>query len=470
MKKEHRQKEHGRKTSLPLRGLGGFLLLLLPLWGLGGFCASAQNPIILDQFTADPSARVFEGRVYLYPSHDIPSPVERLKEWFCMADYHVFSSENLCDWTDHGVILTQETVPWVNPEGYSLWAPDCIERNGNYYFYFPAPVRDTLVGRGMMVGVAVAGKPYGPFVPQPEPIKGTYGIDPCVFIDRDGQAYIYWAGFGGLMGAKLHDNMLELASEPVVIGELPAPDKGLKEGPFVFERGGKYYFTFPWVENTTESLVYAMGGNPLGPFEMKGTIMDESPAGCWTNHHSIIEYHGQWYLFYHHNDLSPHFDKNRSARIDSLHFHADGTIQKVIPTLRGVGVTEAGKNIHLDRYSRLSGTGAAAGFLNPENTFEGWKTILSEAGAYVQYNTVDFGKGTFAAVTARIASATGGALLVRLDSANGKVIAAIPIPPSEQWTEISAPLSEAPAGIHHLFVSQEGNGTIEIDYIRFENN
>jgi hypothetical protein len=429
---------------------------------------SAQNPIIRNQFTADPTARVFEGKVYVYPSHDIPSPVEHLKEWFCMADYHVFSSENLTEWTDHGVIVSQDKVPWVNPEGYSLWAPDCIYRNGKYYFYFPAPVKDTLVGRGMMIGVAVSDKPYGDFVPQAEPIKGTYGIDPCTFIDKDGQAYIYWAGFGGLLGAKLKDNMTELASEPVAIGNLPAPDKGLKEGPFVFEREGRYYFTFPWVENKTESLVYAMGDSPLGTFEMAGTIMDESPSGCWTNHHSIIEYKGQWYLFYHHNDLSPAFDKNRSTRIDSLRFNADGTIQKVIPTLRGVGITDAEKNIQLDRYSRLSETGAAIDFINAANTFDGWKTILSENGAYVQYNKVNFGNKKFGKVKALITSVGGGKLSVRLGGDKGTVVAEIDIPQSEQWTEISVPLSEIPTGIQDLFVSQKGAGNIEIDYISFE--
>lgn len=425
----------------------------------------AQNPFISGQFTADPTARVFEGRMYVYPSHDIPSPIERLKTWFCMADYHVFSSENLTDWTDHGVIVSQDNVPWVNTDSYSMWAPDCVYRNGKYYFYFPAMVRDTLVGRGMMVGVAVADKPYGPFAPQPEPIKGVHGIDPCTLIDGDGQAYIYWAGFGNLMAAKLKDNMLELASEPVVVQALPT--KGLKEGPFVFERNGKYYFTFPWVQDTTESLVYAMGDNPLGPFEMEGVIMDQSPTGCWTNHHSIVEYRGQWYLFYHHNDFSPKFDKNRSIRVDSLTFNPDGTIQKVIPTLRGVGLTAAQSEVHLDRYSHLSGTGASIAFLDTANTFKGWKTILNKNGAYVQYNRVDFGSNALKTVKVKATSPTGAKLLVRAGGQAGAVIAEVKIPKGTQWGEISASLKNAPTGVHDLFVSLEGNGSVEIDWIKF---
>ena len=148
--------------------------------------------------------------------------------------------------------------------------------------------------------------------------------------------------------------MTELASEPKLVEGLP---EGFKEGPFAFERNGKYYFTFPWVreKDGTETLAYAMADHPMGPFTFKGIIMDESPTKCWTNHHSIVEYQEQWYLFYHHNDYSPKFDKNRSVRIDSLNFNPDGTIQKVIPTLRGVGLTNARSRIQIDRYSALQG-------------------------------------------------------------------------------------------------------------------
>lgn len=302
--------------------------------------ATAQNPVIRNQFTADPSARVFGDKVYLYPSHDIVvRPGHGRPGWFCMEDYHVLSSPNLTDWTDHGVIVSHDKVPWGNPAGYSMWAPDCIFRNGKYYFYFPDATKDTSYGRGFAIGVAVSDKPYGPFKLQPSPIKNVHGIDPNVFIDKDGQAYLYWAQ-GNIYGAKLQENMFDLASQSKVLGVLP--EKGLKEGPYLFERNGIYYLTYPHVEHKTERLEYATSDNPLGPFKFSGVIMDESPE-CWTNHQSVIEFKNQWYLFYHHNDLSPNFDKNRSARIDSLFFNAHGIIKKVIPTLRGVGVTDATK-------------------------------------------------------------------------------------------------------------------------------
>ncbi|WP_300698585.1 family 43 glycosylhydrolase [uncultured Bacteroides sp.] len=437
------------------------LILLTAFWAITG-ALQAQNPIIRDQFTADPTARVFEGKLYVYPSHDIPSPIDRLKEWFCMADYHVFSSENLTDWTDHGVILSQENVPWVAPESYSMWAPDCVYKNGKYYFYFPSTPKGEGM-RGFNIGVAVADKPYGPFTPQASPIKGVMGIDPCVLVDKDGQAYIYWSG-RGMSVAKLKENMLELATEPVQIAGLP---EGFKEGPFAFERNGKYYFTFPWVKDKTETLAYAMGDSPMGPFEFKGIIMDESPVGCWTNHHSLVEYKGQWYLFYHHNDYSPEFDKNRSIRADSLFFNPDGTIQKVIPTLRGVGLTDGRKEIQLDRYSRLSDKGAAIDYLNQANKFEGWKTLLSTDGAWVQYNRVDFGSQAPRKVKARVLSASGGTLQIRIDGADGTVIAEVKVPKGNQWMEIEAPVRSGKSGIHDLYVSLKGNNEVAIDWLSF---
>jgi hypothetical protein len=433
---------------------------------LGGGVAQAQNPIITNQFTADPTARAFNGRVYVYPSHDIrATPGHGRAGWFVMEDYHVFSSANLTDWTDHGVIVTQNKVPWVKPDSYSMWAPDCIERHGKYYFYFPTTPRDTAVSKGFTVGVAVADQPTGPFVPQPLPIKGVRGIDPNVFIDKDGQAYLYWSQ-GNIYGAKLKENMLELASEPKTLGELPT--KGLKEGPFLFERKGIYYLTYPHVENKTERLEYATSTSPLGPFTVKGVIMDESPTGCWTNHHSLLELKNQWYLFYHHNDLSPAFDKNRSVRIDSLSFEPDGAIRKVVPTLRGVGLTDARQKIQLDRYSRLSASGANVAFLDTANKFQGWKTVFANNQGWVQYNGVAFGKQALKTVTLRTKAPAGATVQLRADGATGPVLAQVTVPKGSQWQEVKAPVSAFRPGTHALVVGAKTNTPVEIDWVRFE--
>jgi hypothetical protein len=425
----------------------------------------AQNPIILDQFTADPAARVFGNSVYLYPSHDILAKEGHGRAgWFCMEDYHVFSSENLTDWTDYGVIVSQNKVKWVDSTTYSLWAPDCILKNKKYYFFFPAEAKDTSYGRGFSIGVSISEKPVGPFASQSSPIKNVHGIDPNIFIDKDGQTYLYWA-MGKIYVAKLKDYMTELASEPKVIAGLP--DKGLKEGPYLFERNGIYYFTYPHVQNTVERLEYAIADNPMGPFEFKGLIMDESPTGCWTNQQSIINFRNQWYLFYHQNDLSPKFDKNRSVRIDSLSFNADGTIRKVIPTLRGVGLTAASKLIQIDRYSRMSNKGVYIAFIDSLNTFRGWKTVFTAKNAWIQYNSVDFRKGSYKTVIIRSFSNDGGDLILCLDNEDGPVVAKANIPKGTEWNESRVALSKISPGIHNIILKQVHGGDIEVDWVRF---
>lgn len=417
----------------------------------------AQNPLILDQFTADPTARVFEGKMYVYPSHDIPaSPGRGRAGWFVMEDYHVFSSENLTDWTDHGVILNQMDVPWLERKAFDMWAPDCVFKNGKYYFYFPA---------GGTIGVAISDKPYGPFKPEAKAIQGVRGIDPCVLIDQDGNAYLYYS-MNRIFVAKLKDNMLELDSQPQVIANLPT--QGLLEGPFVFQRNGITYLTYPHVQNKTERLEYAIGNNPMGPFEPKGVIMDESPSGCWTNHHSIVEYKGQWYLFYHDKDLSPAFDKNRSIRADYLSFNDDGTIQKVTPTLRGVGITKALSEIQIDRYSAISEEGVSIAFLNDDNKHEGWKTIMTARDAWVRYNKVDFGDKKLSSVKIKALSPTGGAVAIRIDRTDGPTLARVEVAQNADWSVVSAPLSETPSGIHDLVVTLTDAKNVEIDWIQFQ--
>jgi hypothetical protein len=438
------------------------LVIAMTVLSLNGLLA--QNPIIRDQFSADPTARVFNGRVYLFPSHDIPAPKEMArKDWFCMEDYHVFSSANLTDWTDHGVIVTQSKVPWVDASTFSMWAPDCFERNGKYYFYFPANAKGS-AGRGFGVGVAISDQPSGPYVPQPEPIKNVRGIDPCVFIDKDGQAYIYYSQ-GRIFAAKLKENMLELASEPMVIGNLPT--QGLVEGPYLFERNGIYYMTYPHVQNKIERLEYAISNNPLGPYKVTGVIMDESPTGCWTNHHSLVQFKNQWYLFYHNNDYSPKFDKNRSVRVDSLFFNADGTIKKVIPTLRGVGLTLANDKIEIDRYSSKSEQGVNIPLLDTMNTFKGWKTDLTKQNAWIQYNGVDFGSKKIKSITVNASSTSGGTIQVRLDKPDGDLIAELKIPQGTSLNTVNGKTMKYQKGIHNLVVVLKDKNPVEVDWLKF---
>lgn len=418
---------------------------------------TGTNPIITGQFTADPTARVFEGKIYMYPSHDIPSVITHHdgSAWFSMPDYHVFSSEDLASWTDHGVILRQEDVPWGKPDAYAMWAPDCVQKDGKYYFYFPdAPA----AGWGFGIGVAVSDNPEGPFTPQQKPIEGVVGIDPCVLVDDDGKAYIYWSGMG-LRGCRLADNMLELEGEQVRLDE-PLPE-GFKEGPFAFKHKGKYYLTYPWVRKDTEALAYAMSDNPLGPFEYKGIIMKESPTGCWTNHHSLVEYKGEWYLFYHHNDYSPHFDKNRSARIDRVFFNDDGTIQEVVPTLRGVGPVKAMSKVHIDRYSTIEG--ARIEYVDTTDYFKGWKTVFAKSGDNVCFNNLDFGRKAPKTVSLRVKAQAGG----RLALTAGET-AEFDIPQSAEWIEVTCRMPFKVKNMHDINVKLVSDTEIEIDWITFK--
>jgi len=465
-------------------------LLAVPL------LATAQNPIIRDQFTADPTARVFNGRVYLFPSHDIMPPAGTRQDWFSMEDYHVFSSDNLTDWTDHGVIVTQNKVPWVRPDSYSMWAPDCVERNGKYYFYFPSAPK---AGGGFAVGVAIADRPEGPYVPQPEPIKGINGIDPCVLQASDGNAYIFW---GNGRCAKLKPNMIELADdnprETVKFGNREMEMVGVHclkdlpnrqaEGPFAFEANGWYYLTYPYVREKTEVLAYAMSKNPMGPYEYKGLIMAEQPNGCWTNHHSIVNYQGQWYLFYHHNYFSPNDDKRRSACIEKLYFNADGTIQEVKQTMRGVGINRATEKIEIDRYSAAS-EGVTTSLIDTANTFRSYQATLPAKGSWLRYNDVDFSPVTDGYLIISVKAADDTEFAIREKTAAGRVLARFklnvrpPEPPAggaaqmmrfnrdqrNQWLTQTATLEYQPKGVTDLVITNEGNGALSVDNIRFKN-
>ena len=457
----------------------------------------AQNPVIRDQFSADPTARVFNNRVYLYPSHDITPPEGQRQDWFCMEDYHVFSSENLTDWKDHGVIVTQNKVPWVRPDSYSMWAPDCVEKGGKYYFYFPSSPKS---GFGFGVGVAVADSPEGPFIPEPEPIKGISGIDPCVLLASDGNAYIFW---GAGRCAKLKPNMKELADDTPrekvkfrdrefemmgvnCLKDLPSRQA---EGPFAFEYNGNYYLTYPYVRENTEVLGYAMSKNPMGPYEYKGLIMAEHANGCWTNHHSIVNYKGQWYLFYHQNFFSPNDDKRRSVQIEKLYFNPDGTIQEVKPTMRGVGINKATEKIEIDRYSTAS-EGVTTAHVDTTIAFSGDYATIPSKG-WMKYNDVDFSCLYDGYLQINVKASDDTECCIREKSANGKVIARIKLavrPPEptpgaaanpmmsrfrrdlrNQWLTQTTTLEYSPTGVSDLVITNEGAGELSVDWIMFKN-
>lgn len=288
------------------------------------------NPFIRDLYTADPSAHVWEdGRLYVYPSRDMDPP----RGCDLMDHYHVFSTDDMVNWTDHGEILCSDDVPWGREEGGFMWAPDCAYKNGTYYFYFPHP-SGTDWNNTWKVGVATSQYPDRDFkvCGYIEGLGDAFSmIDPCVFVDDDGTPYFYYGGGSRVIGAVLKDNMTELATEPV-------PMKGLKdfhEATWVFKRRGVYYLMY--ADNHSEpgkggqnQLRYATSDNPLGPWEYRGIIL--KPTGCDTSHGSIVKFKGQWFLFYHNCSISGQGNL-RSICVDKLYFNEDGTIKEVVQTL-----------------------------------------------------------------------------------------------------------------------------------------
>lgn len=287
------------------------------------------NPLVRHLFAADPSARVFNDRLYVYTSHDENDA--DADQHFYMNNWHVFSTENLVNWVDHGAIFSIDNILWANRQA---WAPDCVERNKKYYFYYP--VEQT------KIGVATSDSPVGPFVdPLGKPLidrahneaeVGREPIDPCVLIDDDGQAYMYF-GCRDARVVKLKENMTELDGSilPVVIngneGHTEHNDGYYGEAPWVFKRNGLYYFIYSngWAPQST--MVYAIGNSPLGPFDYVGEVM--SPVGAGTSHGSIVSYRDKWYIFYHDDSLSMN-GKRRSVCFDELTFSEDGRINRLI--------------------------------------------------------------------------------------------------------------------------------------------
>ena len=280
------------------------------------------NPFITHMYTADPSGHVWnDGRLYVYPSHDIDPP----RGCDLMDQYHVFSSADLRHWTDHGEILRASQVPWGRPEGGFMWAPDCAYRNGKYYFYFPHP-SESNVAPSWKIGVAVSDKPDRDFRVLDQPMQGVGGwdlIDPAVFVDDDGQAYFYYGGGSNCYGAPLNDDMISL-KEPLRKME---GINDFHEAAWVHKYNGRYYLSYADNNENANRLQYAISDSPLGTWRSMGVFL--GPQSCAMSHGSIVQFKGQWYVLYHCSDLSNGENALRSICIDRLEYNPDGTIRLV---------------------------------------------------------------------------------------------------------------------------------------------
>jgi hypothetical protein len=315
-----------------------------------------SKPLIKDIYTADPSAHVFDGKIYIYPSHDIEAgiPENDNGDHFAMRDYHILSMDSINGAVkDNGVALDIKDIPWA---GRQLWAPDAAFKNGTYYLYFPVKDKNDV----FRIGVATSTSPVGPFKPEPKPIEGSFSIDPAVFTDTDGNSYMY---FGGIWGGQLQrwaTGKYDSTAKPEPEGDGPAlsakvvrlskdmkhfdepvkdvqlvdkegkpllakdHDRRFFEASWMHKYNGKYYFSYS--TGDTHFIAYAIGDNPYGPFTYQGVILN--PVQGWTNHQSIVEINGKWYLFYHDIELSGKTHL-RNIKVTELKYKPDGTIETI---------------------------------------------------------------------------------------------------------------------------------------------
>jgi len=313
--------------------------------------------LVPNDYMADPAVHVFDGKLYIYPSHDRESgiPENDNGDHFDMNDYHVFSTEDIenTPLTDHGVVLKVSDIPW---SGRQLWDCDVAFKNGKYYMYYPLKDKNDI----FRIGVAIADNPAGPFIPESDPIKGSYSIDPAVFLAPDGHHYMY---FGGLWGgqlqrysnnkalesaylpegdelalpsrvARLSDDMLGFAEDPkpiVILDEAGNPmtagqtEKRFFEASWMHIYEGKYYFSYS--TGDTHKLCYAIGDNPYGPFTYQGVIL--TPVIGWTTHHAIVEFKGKWYLFHHDSVPSGGRTWLRSLKVVEMEYDSEGRIKTI---------------------------------------------------------------------------------------------------------------------------------------------
>jgi len=440
-----------------------YLLITLFLCG----SAKAQNPVIQTHFSPDPAPMVYNGRVYVYTGDDIPG-----YDFYYMIKWRVASSEDMVNWTDHGSPISLESFSWARDRA---WASQCIERNGKFYWYICAQTVDNNVA----IGVAVADHPTGPFkdaLGKPLISTGSWAnIDPTVFIDDDGQAYLYW-GNPNLYYVKLNKDMLSYTGDIVQIAQTVESFGGVRkqrstgdaeagvepvkdlyvEGPWFYKRSGKYYQMYAGITNRTECLSYATSDAPTGPWKYQGKIMTDQPTNSFTNHGGIIDFKGNSYLFYHTGLLPGGGSYGRSTAIETFKYNADGTIPSIKMTKEGVQPVGT-----LDPYKRVEAeTIAWAEKCKTSQDENGVFVTGIRTGSYIKVRSVDFGTSSPKAFAATIAAGLdGGILEVHVDSLTGAKLVEIKVPRTggwQSWKTFAETLTTSVNGTHDVYFVFKG--------------
>lgn len=450
------------QRSIRLKGLAGSGVVIAAL--LMTTPAFADNPIIQTIFTADPAPMVHGDTVYLCTSHDED---ETVGGFFTMNDWYVFSSKDMVNWTDHGTPLSYETFSWATGKA---WAPHCIARNGKFYFY--VPVDNT-------IGVAVSDSPTGPFVdPIGEPLVSSYQyIDPSVFIDKDGKAYLYF-GNPSVWYVRLNEDMISfeggIQAVPMTTQSFGQrngdPDRATlyEEGPWIYERNNIYYLMHA-AGPLPEKISYSTSPGPTGPWTYRDIIMHSTSGLAFTNHAGVVDFKGRSFFFYHTQELSNDGYK-RSVAVEEFAYEADGSFPTIEKT--DAGVTEP-VELLIPYYRVEAETIAWEEGIEVEDSSEGGRNVANiEDGDFIKVESVDFLTGAISFEATVASAGSGGNIELRLDAEDGALVGTCLVSPTggwQTWQTVSCDVSGA-TGVHDLFLVFTGGGgfLFNIDWWQFE--
>lgn len=437
---------------------------------------AAQNPIVQTCYTSDPAPMVHDGTLYLYTGHD-----ENNADFFWMHEWRVYSTEDMVNWTDHGSPLAIESFAWADDRA---WAAQCIERNGKFYWYVCLHSKLT---NTMAIGVAVGDRPTGPFkdaIGKPLCDGSWDYIDPTVFIDDDGRAFLYW-GNPHLYFAELNEDMVSLKGDVQRVEQTvesfgaPDPEKRIKgaeypdiytEGPWFFKRNGNYYLLYA-AGGVPEHIAYSMSQSPTGPWQYMGEVMPLQATGSFTNHVGVADYKGNSYLFYHTGKLPGGGGFGRSVAVEQFEYNADGTFPLIFATEEGVAPVG-----RLNPYKRTEAETMAysRGVTSEPNAKTGVYVSDIHNDDYIKVREVDFGEKSPKQFSVSAASARrGGTIEVRLDSIGGTVIARVDIPSTggwERWKRIKSDVTVNVSGVHDLYLvfkGRKGCQLFNLDWWKF---
>lgn len=430
-----------------------FVLAMLSFWGV----SRADNPIVQTHFGPDPAPMVYNGTLYAYVGDDIPG-----FDFYYMTKWHVLSTTDMVNWTDHGSPISLESFKWARDRA---WAAQCLERKGKFYWYICTQTDKN----DMAIGVAVSDSPTGPFkdaLGKPLITNGSWSnIDPTVWIDDDGQAYLYW-GNGSLFYVKLNKDMVSYSGDIVTVPisvesfggvrsnkSTENPNKDMYvEGPWFYKRNSNYYMMYAGMSKGGESLSYSISSSPVGPWKYQGKIMENQKINSFTNHGGIVDYKGNSYLFYHTGLLPGGGSYGRAACVEQFTYNPDGTIPSVSISKEGpkpVGEINPYKRVEAETMAWSEKCSIS------QNKKIGVYVSSARSKGYIKVREVNFGNQSPKSFSVSLAAGVDGGLLeVRLDSVEGTIISSIQLPRTGGWDKFKTFTSELKhevTGKHDVF-------------------